>query len=101
MAGKGLEERGRREEEDPRVPQLHAASQKRFGLGQIGLFDKVPERLRHGREIRRGRRKLKPAIACLGSVGADAEGDDLSGGGGRRCGLNSLAEAGGIWDDMV
>ena len=82
-------------------PKVHAASQKHLGLGEVGLFDKAAKGLRQGGKVRRRGRKFKPAIARFGAVGADAEGDKLPGQGGRRGGLNGVAEAGGFGDHMV
>jgi hypothetical protein len=101
MGGEGGEDRCGREEEDPRVPQVHSTGEERLGLGQIRFFNEAPKRLRHGRKIWRRSREFKPAITRLGPVGANAEGNQLPFPG-RGCGgLHGGAETGGIRDDMV
>ena len=54
FGGKGGNQRGGGQQENPCVPQMRAPCQQRLGRGSIRLFDKGLERLWHRREIRAG-----------------------------------------------
>ena len=74
---KGCDQVGRADQKDPRIPRMTPVCQHRLCAGQIGLFDKAAQGLRHGREIGGGLRQFQPAIARLGPIRLDAKGDNL------------------------
>ena len=101
MGLEGGDQVGGGEQEYPGVPQVLAARQHQGGGGGVGLFDKAVQGLREGGEIPGRGGQFQPAIADLGPVGTDAEGDQLASKGAGHGGLHGVAKLGVVGDDMV